>query len=207
MRIAVVAAVWVMVGAGRTQAADWLPVVKGLEHQVLRLEVLKAGERGVCSAVVLNANAGFALTAAHCVAVDPTERIDLTVAGREAAVVRANRLLDLAVVRMDPSASDASMPLAPQTPPAGSPLAVVGFAFGSKQQILQFGHVALMRDREDDNMRMAVDVISGDSGGAAIDEQGRLIGMISAVNYYGPMHLGVAVPVEAVRAYVKQYLP
>lgn len=208
MRSACAVAAVLLLVAGRAQAADWLPVVKDLDHQVLRMEILTAdGERGVCSAVVLNAATGYVLTAGHCVAVGATERLDLTVNGREAAVVRSNKLLDLAVVRIDPHASDVSMPLALKTPPAGSPLAVVGYAFGSKQVIVQFGHVALQRDRDDDTMRMAVDVISGDSGGAAIDEQGRLIGMISAVNYYGPMHLGVAVPVEAVRDYVKQYLP
>lgn len=209
MRRAIVAVALLVSVATHAQGADWLPIVKGLEHKVLRVESLVGGalQPSICSAVVINAARGFALTVAHCVVGESSDSVDVTIAGREAAVVRSNRLLDLAVLRMDPRASDVSIPLAEKTPPAGSPLAVVGFAFGSKQLTLQFGYLSLPLATDDDTMRIAVDVIAGDSGGAVIDETGRLIGVTSAVRFFGPMHLGVAVPVETIKEYISQYQP
>jgi S1-C subfamily serine protease len=57
-----------------------------------------------------------------------------------------------------------------------------------------------------DSLIVSADVIFGNSGGAAIDSSGCLIGMVSAIRAQGPAHLGMMVPVSAIRDFVEQYL-
>jgi S1-C subfamily serine protease len=56
-------------------------------------------------------------------------------------------------------------------------------------------------------MWVNADLIFGDSGGAVINYQGQLVDMSSAIYDQGPAHMGVAVPVETLRSFMKQYLP
>jgi S1-C subfamily serine protease len=186
-------------------AADWVPVVKDIERKVPRLFVRwPNGDTGVCSAVFLNAETGFLITAAHCVEGDG---IHMTVGGRDAAVVRSNRILDLAVIRVAPNKYDVSCPLADSTPPRGTEVAIAGYAFGLTQLPVQFGRVSLPYLRDDGVQLVNVDVIAGDSGGALIDADGSLVGVVSAVLAAGPMHLAITIPVETIREYAGQYVP
>jgi S1-C subfamily serine protease len=190
-----------------TQATDWVPVVKDLERRVPRMQIVYPdGKEGTCSAVFINAETGVLVTAAHCTGHEEN-RPDITIAGRDAAIARSNRILDLAVIRVDPQDTDEACPLAKATPPRGTEVAVAGYAFGFQQMPMQFGRMSLPFLREDGQQLVNVDMIAGDSGGALIDSTGALVGLVSAVKAHGPMHLGVAVPVEAIRDYVKQYLP
>ncbi len=190
-----------------TQATDWVPVVKDLERRVPRMQTAYPdGKEGTCSAVFINAETGVLVTAAHCTG-NEENRPDITIAGRDAAIARSNRILDLAVIRVEPQDTDEACPLAKATPPRGTEVAVAGYAFGFQQMPMQFGRMSLPFLREDGQALVNIDMIVGDSGGALIDSTGALVGLVSAVRAYGPMHLGVAVPVEAIRDYVKQYLP
>lgn len=188
-------------------AADWVPLVKDLAHKVPRIEILSGEDKGVCSGVWLNTDAGFVLTAAHCVATDSGTRLDITVAGRDAAVVRYNRLLDLAVLRVTPKHGDVAVELAERTPDLGTEVGVVGYAFGYKQAVVSVGRIALVLDDDQQQMRVDITAIPGESGGALLDDQGRLVGMTSGIFYIGPSHLGSFVRVEDIREYVGQYLP
>jgi S1-C subfamily serine protease len=191
-----------------TQATDWVPVVKDLERRVPRMQIAYPdGKReGSCSAVFINSEQGVLVTAAHCTGSED-DRPDITIAGRDAAIARSNRILDLAIIRVEPQDEDEACPLAKATPPRGTEVAVAGYAFGFQQMPMQFGRMSLPFLREDGQQLVNIDMIVGDSGGALIDSTGALVGLVSAVKAYGPMHLGVAVPVEAIRDYVKQYLP
>lgn len=188
------------------RATDWVPVVKEIERKVPRVQIAKAdGNQGTCSAVFLNASTGFLVTAAHCVDTDPLPHI--TVAGRDAAVVRVNRVLDLAVLRVDTKKTDVTCLLAKETPPRGTEVAVAGYAFGLQQLSMQFGRMSLPFLNEDGVQLVNIDMVAGDSGGAVLDATGSLVGLVSGVRAYGPMHLGVAIPVETIRDYAESYLP
>jgi len=80
-----------------------------------------------------------------------------------------------------------------------------GYAFGVEEIVYQFGHVAQTRNRETKALWVNMDIIFGDSGGGIFDAQGRLIGVTSFIYSRGPAHLGGAVSIEDVRAFVDDY--
>lgn len=185
---------------------DWIPSLKTASKQVVRLEAEDAeGEKGICTGVVLNADSGHILTAQHCVEGKPP--IALTVQGRHAELVRANKLLDLAVVRGDLKDA-ASMPLAKEAPEMGTPVAILGYAWGAKALHAQFGHVSAVL-KDDGWLMIDAVAIGGDSGGPTISAAGELVGMTRQVRYsmFGAAHLALMVPVEAIRDFSSQYLP
>lgn len=187
---------------------DWTTVVKPALKQVPRLQMLHEGEQypGTCASVVINKEQGYLMTAAHCVEKPDKEGISITANGRHAEVLRVNRLLDLAVVRVDLKGEDA-IEIADTTPPIGTEVAVVGYPFGDKQLAVQFGHIAQVLNEDSQTVWINVDVIFGDSGGALIDGQGKLVGLISRIYALGPAHMGACVPVETLRDFLKPYLP
>jgi S1-C subfamily serine protease len=158
------------------------------------------GDRGTCSSVIFAE--GFALTAAHCVQGDG---LDVTIDGRYATVHRSNRLLDLAVVKFAPRASDVIVPMG-ATPDRGREVAIIGFAFAKRDPTATFGRVAVPRD-EEGFLVLNADVIFGQSGCPVINRQGRLVGITSAIQANGPAHLGLAIPVTTVAEFVADLLP
>ncbi len=202
--VQLVAAFVIVVQAVTLNATDWSAVVVGLEKQVPRIEILAADAPGpsTCSGVVLNAEAGYVLTAAHCT----EDKAAYTVNGRHAELVRQNRLLDLAVLRTELDNATA-MPLAKASPAIGAEVALVGFAWGQKRLHHQFGRVSQPLD-DDGALILDLMVISGDSGGPAINAAGELIGMTSAVKFAHPsMHAAIVIPIKAVREFCQAYLP
>lgn len=184
---------------------DWSTAIKPALASVVRLEMQKGEEwRGLCSAVLFNAEAGYALTMAHCTKSDP-KGLSLTANGRHAELVRFNEISDLSVIRFDVK-GETPITFAKETPPAGTPIAVLGFAFGSRHLHTQFGHVSLPLDEDSQRLMLDATVIMGDSGGLAINAAGELVGMTSAIKTAGGS-LGVMLPVETVRDFVKPYLP
>ena len=184
-------------------AADWSVVLEKVESQVVRLEMQMAdGSSGSCSGVVINAEAGFILTAAHCV---DAQNLDITVAKRHAVTAKTNRILDLAVVRTSPHVSLRTLKLAKDDPKMGHEIAVVGFPFGVEKLHTQFGHIA--RQPTETELWVNADIIPGDSGGALINQAGELVGINVAILYNGPAHMGLAVPLEVIREFILEYLP
>jgi serine protease DegQ len=195
----------VLLAVALSVETDWAAIVRPAMKQVPRLEILVAGHEtpGVCSGVLLNRDAGFVLTAAHCIPPGEPHTYSLTVNGRHAVFARANRLLDLAVVRFNPK-DEQQMELAGESPDVGADIAVIGFLLGSKTVHVQFGRIAAKRS---DDGGLVIDGVAlpGDSGGAIIDGAGKLVGMTNA--YYRGTAIGLAVPVEMVREFVESYLP
>ena len=188
-------------------AQDYSTTVAPLHKSVLRVSIQKGETQGTCTAVVFDLIDGraHAFTAAHCVATTPGERIDLTVSDRSAKVAASNRILDLAIIVFRPDGETMTVPIAPFTPPAGSPAIVAGYAFGVEDIVFQFGHVARPRNRETKQLWINGDIIFGDSGGAILDVQGRLIGITSGIYAQGPAHIGGAVAIEQVRDFLDEY--
>lgn len=188
-------------------AIEWVVVVQSAAKQVVRLEQLgEGGRHRICSGVVIDRARGFVLTAAHCVAKPAREDAAITVNKRHAELVRVNTLLDLAVVKTA-LRSEEQIELAAITPPIGTDVAVVGYAFGDRKLIAQFGRIAQALNDDTNLIFINADVMGGDSGGALIDVQGRLVGITSAVYFSGPGHLGAAVRIEDVREFAEPYLP
>lgn len=190
--------------APRAAQTDWPAIIKQIHKQILRIEIKQGDSSGICSGVVVNAPNGFLLTAAHCTGTIKTrDETSITVDGRHAELARANEILDLASVRFSPR-DYVTMPLAPETPPAGTEVAVIGFLLGSKHLHTQYGHISAKRN-EDGAVVIDSAILPGDSGGAIIDSQGRLVAMTN--QYYQGTAIGLAVPVEVLEDFVAPYLP
>lgn len=190
------------------QAQDWPPLTARLAQSVFRVVMNGQNGAGICSAVVFDITPdgrAHALTAAHCVSTEPSQRLDVTVNDRTAQTMMSNTILDLAIVRYRPAGGTATIVFAERTPPPGTPTVAAGFAFGVEDIVYQFGYVAQTRNRETKAIWLNLDLIFGDSGGGIFDAQGRLVGITSFIFSRGPAHLGGAVSIEDVRAFVDDY--
>ncbi len=184
-------------------AQAWPEVVGALDRSVLPVHMGTGDVPASCSAVVIHADAGYVVTAAHCV---PTaEHASIIVAGRHAEVARVNRVLDLAVLRTKLNGA-ASIALAPAMPGAGHPVAIIGYPFGAQSITTQLGSVANAKGR-DGYAWVDGAVLPGDSGGAVVDNRGRLVGVSSGYLAAGAAHIGLIVPLETVRDFVEDLLP
>lgn len=190
------------------QSVAWADLVPQVNKSVPRVEIQKSGTAGVCSAVVFLVDGdGFAhaLTAGHCVQKSSeTERIDLTVNGRTAVVTASNSILDLAVLKFR-RRDETPILLAASVPKAGTQVAVVGYAFGVEELVTQFGYIAQSYNRESKTTWINADLIFGDSGGPALDHEGKLVGINSRIYYQGPAHIAAVVTVDALRDYLDAY--
>jgi S1-C subfamily serine protease len=186
---------------------DWTTVIQPAMKQVVRLEMsIDAGDKGTCSGVVVDKDAGYLLTAAHCVEKTPTQSISITANGRHADVLKINSLLDLAVLRTKLK-DETAMKLAETTPPPGTPVAIVGFAYGDPDIMFQFGYVSQTKNNETKLVLLNADIIAGDSGGAAIDAHGRLVAVSSRLYPWHSSGLAGSVPIESIREFAEDYLP
>jgi len=199
--------------AAPASAQDWSPVVAKTAPGVLRMESTD-GESGggICSVVVIDKARGFAVTAAHCIPLDPGTR-SMAVAKRDVTVERVNRVLDLAVIKIDRLAKlkdVVNVPVRATDAPVGTPVAILGYAMGSEQLKSQFGHIS---ETETDFVREGVlsdaQIFPGDSGGAFVDANGELLAVSSAVlgRFLFPNAYAVGSNGEALRLYVADYLP
>jgi S1-C subfamily serine protease len=186
---------------------DWATIIQPAFKQVVRLEIsIDGAEPGRCSGVVVDRDAGHVVTAAHCVDRKPTESIAITANGRHAEVVKINSLLDLAVLRTKLK-DDAAITLAAVTPPPGTPIAIIGFAYGDPDVMAQFGYVSQTKNNLTKLVLLNADVIGGDSGGAAIDAQGRLVAINSQVYPWYSSGLAGSVSIEQIREFAEDFLP
>jgi S1-C subfamily serine protease len=191
---------------------NWVALLPSVTPSVPRLEIQKNGSAGVCSGVVFEIDKdGFAhaLTAAHCVErSSDTERIDLTVNGRNGVTVATNALLDLAIVKFR-ARNETVVTLAKTTPPTGTEVAIVGYGFGIEELSVQFGRVAIPYQRDTKAIWIDGMALFGDSGGSVISETGDLIGITSRIYSAGMMgqmaHISAAVPIEHVNDFIDDY--
>jgi serine protease Do len=201
----VVVGVMVAVAAASAQAADWSQVHTSVGPAVLRVAIGDGNREGSCSGVVVNADAGYVLTAAHCIQTEG--EFNYTVAGRHADVVRYNRVLDLAVLSVKLPKGTPQVKVAVVAPKTGAAVAVVGYGFGSAELAIQSGIVANARETASERMLVDANLLPGDSGGAIVNEAGELVGITSAFQFMLAAHQGLAIPLDTLRPFVEEYLP
>lgn len=205
-RVAMLFTSLLLLVAPAVRAQDWVAIVKDMDAKIPRLEMrAEEGSGGVCSAVVYRVDPdrwALALTAAHCVRHDTAKRFDITVNRHHAEVILQNTLLDLAVVQFRASKEQA-ITRAPDPPQRGTPVAILGYAFGIESVAAQFGHVSQTVNRETKAIWVNADLIFGDSGGAVIDAQGRLVGINSRIySAMGVAHMAAAVTIEEIEEFI-----
>lgn len=189
-------------------AQDWTAVIEPAASHVVRLEMLREGqtEAGVCAGVVLNDDNGVFVTAAHCVDKPQGQGISVTADGRHAEVLKTNTLLDLALMKTQLK-NKTAITMADKTPRPGTPIAIIGYAFGDPDVLFQFGYVAQTQNRITKLVLLNSDVIGGDSGGACVDAQGRLVAINSRVFPWYSSGLAGSVPIETLKEFAEQFLP
>ena len=183
-------------------SSDWTFIsstVKG----VVRVKLLSGEDAGTCSGAVFvsHPDYAFVVTAAHCT---PGDKPQFTVNGRHAELVRKNEILDLAILKVELK-NESVLPLAEKNPVLGEEIAVLGYGFGSRAAEPQMGHVSNPSD-EDGWMHVSANILNGDSGGPVVNLKGEIVGIGVAVQFSGPSHRAIIVPLETVKDFLKPYL-
>lgn len=192
-------------------AQSWIGIDNTVNPSLFRLESAVAGDPtagGICSAGMINPAKFYVLTVAHCVPV-VTEGRSITVGNLHAEVIKVNYLLDLAILQVE--GLQGKVIYVRETPAeVGEPIAITGFGFGDKRPKWTFGHVS---DYGYQPSNILVDgvTVPGQSGGLAVDAQGRLVGAVQGYIYAGSAgqasHLALTSNSDAVRAFAKPFLP
>lgn len=184
-------------------ATNWVPVVSQAHKSVGRLELTHDDSRGICSGVIVKVKDKLTtiLTASHCVRHVAT--FEATFNDRPVTFVKNDDDTDLGLLTTPTVAGDKAIDLASAWPQTGEEIAVLGFPFGIMQLTAQFGHVALPLEEELQEFWIDANIIPGDSGGAIITPNNKLIGITSAYRSKGASHMGVAVPIHQIRAFLK----
>jgi S1-C subfamily serine protease len=201
----------VLSGAPSALAQDWAPAVAKAAPGVLRLEAVGQDGSGICSVVVIDKDRGFAVTCAHCVPFGAGA--SLAVAKRDVEIMRLNRALDLAVIRiakLHKLADVVNVPVRSTDAPIGTPIAILGYALGAPTFKAQFGYVAeAVSPLVAGDALLDAQAFPGDSGGAVIDASGALVSVTAAVvgQLFSPNAYAVGVNAEAVRIFLEDYLP
>lgn len=106
---------------------------------------------------------------------------------------------DLALIRIDRSLATAAL-LAPDDPTTGAQVTVVGFPLGGQQELTRGQVVDYARlDRADGPrvIRISAEIWPGSSGGPVLDDRGRVVGVVFAIER--ATDYALAVPVSQVR--------
>lgn len=182
-------------------AADW-PTV--FEQRGNAIPLIDRNDHDYCSGIVINAEDGYVLTAAHCIS---EEARSYTVDRRDATVLRVNRELELAVIKTRLRTGATALPLAAAMPRAGSAVAVLGYPFSAQTLTIQVGIVA--NPAVDGMAWVNADLLPGDSGGAIVNERGELIAVTSGYRATkdGGAHIGRVVPIDTIRPFIEDLLP
>lgn len=187
-------------------AQDWSLHTAPLEKSVFRMQ----SNEGYCSAVLINEKDNILLTAAHCVPKEVEGR-SITVNAKHADVVKVNTVLDLALLKVS-GISGTQMGLHSGDIKAGTPVAVVGFGLAARSLKFGFGWISDMRDTSieaagDSLYFSVVGVVPGDSGGALIGIDGKLVAIVQGGIGSGGHMLGVGAPTEVIDDFVKPHWP
>lgn len=118
-----------------------------------------------------------------------------------ARIRRFDKEADLAELELkEPLEGISPLLLAIADPVQGSPIAVVGYAYGEEQSIIS-GMVSVISKKE---TRIDAPVINGNSGGPLLNFKGEVIGVVIARRDYG---IGVAVPLRSFREFLETAVP
>lgn len=187
---------------------DWSLHTTALKKSIFQLE----SNEGHCSAILVNEKEGYLLTAAHCIP-EKTEGRSVAVDQKDASVVKVNSVLDLAIIKA-PEIRGTAILLRKEDAEPGLPVAIVGFGFAAHRLKYGFGWVS---DGRDNSLRgvgdrlyfSAAGVVGGDSGGAVVDTNGRLVSVVQGAVAHGFTITSISYgpPSEVLEDFVKSALP
>lgn len=191
---------------------DWTGIDDKVKGSIFRLEAShnEGDNRYLCSAVQVADD--LVLTAAHCIPKDPVGR-SIAIGGKDAALKNVNWVLDLAVLKVN-GLGGKVIQRRPSEAPIGTPVAAVGHGFGAPRLKYTFGHISDTRDDaillqlgapQGSEYGIFVDAvfIPGDSGGAVVDLEGRLVSIIQAK--IGS--IGIAIKPQQFEDFIQEHLP
>jgi S1-C subfamily serine protease len=117
----------------------------------------------------------------------------------DARVLGADYGDDLALIRVDAALPTSAM-LAPDDPEPDTAVMAVGFPLGGQQTVARGAVVDYARLRRADGpqiLRLSAEIWPGNSGGPLLDDSGRVVGVVFAIER--ATDLGLAVPVSQLR--------
>jgi S1-C subfamily serine protease len=190
----------------KTHAQDWSPLPDLVRQSIVRLEIVAGDSGGVCSGVIINQEKGYVVTNAHCI---PEQGGSVAVSNKHAELEKWNLVLDIAVLQVR-GIKGKSIAIRVPPAPIGTPIAIVGHAFGAPALKYQFGWVS---DPLDEGFIFGplIDarIFPGDSGGAMVDQRGELVTINRG--FVGlrllPNAFALGVDPETLRDFIKPYLP
>ena len=209
LKIAIAVIALLMFMATSLTGANWK--LDNLETSIPRLTIKKTftdtSIEGICSSVVVNAKKGYALTAAHCVTAEQNGKVDINVNNKKGDILQLLEPLDIALVIFKPYENIKQIALAPNSPPAGTEIALLGYPFGDLKVHAQFGHISVNHSYDSTTLWLNVDAFFGNSGGPIINQSNELVGM-TVIRYSedGAQLVG-AVSVEALKVFLEPFLP
>lgn len=168
--------------AATVWSQDWSAVPPLTQHSVLRMESTSKDDGGVCSAVVIAPQ--VVATAAHCIPME-TEGRSFIVGRKHAKLEKVNYALDLAVLKVEKLDAPA-LKIRTTALAIGTPISIAGYGLGFEVLRYQFGWVSDPIGEKGFLVGPFLDarIFPGDSGGAVLDLQGRLVTL--AVASLGP---------------------
>lgn len=205
--------VTVFVAAEKPTTQDWSAVPRKTAESVVPVVSSDGEHTGYCTGVVLAKD--VVLTAAHCLHSIPSLLKDgelhpgssVAVDGKDAEVLRANTVLDLALLKVR-GLGGTGVPIRITDVAVGMPVAVGGYAFGSNTTSWVFGWVSNLRNEQITvGVFFDMTLIPGHSGGPIFDQQGFLVSMAQGFVSLQGQGLGVGSTPKTLRDFVSDFLP
>lgn len=183
--------------APTASAYNWTSVVKILRASTVPIEC-SGHQMPVCTAFSINEEQGIFLTAAHCTEPyiddrgDPTEVAMLD--GKPLTILYIDKIMDIAVIK----AQLRKPALHPRTKliEVGMEIGTFGYGYGFTDAPIFRSAIlsAVMRDTETKFIFHMLDnsLVKGQSGGPAVDTEGRLVGVNLATDYFSGRVLSIS---------------
>jgi len=166
-------------------AASWVPVASDARHQIVELQIQKPNDPQhslftFCSGVIVQLRPVWILTEEHCL-LDPYDKFDVYADGiRVKEVRRKDEVVLLTTVGSGMGRSDKwkAMEVRKDPPRPGTPVAALGYWRDKYTVTAGISSTYGLNDRL---AYFNIELFAGMSGGAIVDDHGRLVSLVRGV--------------------------